>query len=375
MLIPNYAWKPHKTTSLSRPETETAVFGSKNLQEVRDSIPTYAHEMIDRFLIHQINDVIYLSIYSELRDTDNLDVLGLARDRIPLDNTEDKTTSFLIALLYEKEIALPSLIEKLKNAIELIYGIYRLKNHDITLAALATWTRRADKIADITTTARAKVGKFAAYADFNRDWALVDLGEEIGVELTITGNSVKLDYTRDRILKTSDITINQSIKQVKIENVKLPPIRERNNQTDGITITSKNGANKYNIKDGYGNWGSDVTLNKDASKTFTVIELAYGVRTRPIALPTIYEEIADQSLNVGVVQTVSIETTFQGTLLTITVSSSDEDKVTVVVTEHGAGLAITGVAAGTATITVTATNPSGSISTPFDVTVTEPSGD
>ena len=372
--IPNYAWEPHKTNIFSLDNLFQIFRGTKTKAEAETLVPSYVYNSIDGYFNFQINDTIHLSIYNSLRNTTNSDIQGLARDRIPSGNTQDKTLVFLIALIHEKHLGILPLIEKVKSEIIYTSRTYTVSSNQTLRSTAKRWTRRADKIADLTMEARAKVGNFAAYADFIRDWALIDLGESIGVQITTTGNSIKLGYNRNRTLETSDLAANQTIMMVNAPELKLPPVGDRTNQTDGITVTAKNGASFYNIKDSAGNWSSDTVLATDTSRTFTVADLTYGVRTRYIAVPTVFQEIQDQTLAVAVVQSVSLDMVFQGTSLTTTVTSSNEAIATAVVTRDG-NLAVTGVAAGTATMTVTVTNPSGSVSTTFDVTVTEASGD
>ena len=385
MLIPNYAWEPHKTTLLDFLEGTADVLVPAHLNIIRQRVIKHVHSYIDRRLYPQINDIMYLSVYSGLRHTTDLDTQGLASDRIPSNNTADKTLRFLIAFIHEKHLAIDTLIRTIVSYFTPFippptYALQQYPEYpDVVLEkALVKWTNRADKIVDIMDTARSKVGAMAAKAEFIRNWALVDLKEEIGVEATAANNNINISFTdptNNNTKTTSQLLATKTMKVIKLEDAKLPPVGHRNNDIDTLTITSRNGANFYNIKDSAGNWSSDAQLAKDASKTFTFTEATYGIKTRPIAPPAVYEKVTNQSLNVAVVQSVSLDMTFTGVLLTITAESDDEAKVTVVVTESGAGLAITGVAAGTATITVTATNPSGSISTTFDVTVTEASGD
>lgn len=373
--VPNYAWHPHKTNQLQLDNTFAIFTGAKTLAEAEILVPDYVYNTVDGLFNYLINDAVYLAIYSGLRHTTNVDVQGLANDRIPQGNTQDKTLSFLISYIHEKHLGILALIDKVKSELILTRRIYTIRSHNTVIDTVSLWTKRADKIADLTVESRSKVGSLAAKAEFIRNWALVDLKEKIGIEATAAANAINIAYTDPGNVKTtSQLLANQTMKVIKLEDTKLPPVGHRNNETDTLTITSRNGANFYNIKDSSGNWSSDVVLNKDISKTFTFAEATYGVRSRPIAPPTVYRTIDDQSLNVAVVQSVSLDTVFTGVLLTTIAVSDNEDIVTVIVTRDG-NLAITGVSAGTATITVTSTNPSGAISTTFDVTVTEASGD
>ena len=377
----NYAWIPHKTSRLTVNSSQKLYDGVNTLEEAQELVADKVYAILDAYSSPLINDVAYLSIYSGLRHTTDPDVLGLAADRIPQANTQDKTLSFLIALYHEKHININDIIEKEKARIIFDLNIrkYRLEGANLARSALILWTKRADKIAELMDTASEKVGILSTKAEFIRNWALVDLVEEIGIEASAANNNINIsftDETQSNLKTTSQLVANKTMKVIKLEDTKLPPAGHRNNETDTLTITSKNGANFYNIKDSAGNWSLDAQLAKDASKTFTFAEATYGIRTRPIAVPGVYQEISDQSLNVGVIQSVSLDVTFSGVLLTVTAESNNEGICTVVVAEHGSGLAITGVAAGTTTIDVTATNPSGSVTETFTVTVTEaPSGD
>ena len=307
----NYTWIPHKTTSLMVQDSQKLYDGVKTLEEAQSLILSLVYSLIDFAHNPLINDTAYLSIYSGLRHTTNPDVLGLASDRIPQGNTQDKTLSFLIAFFHEKYLGINNLIEKVKTEI-----VFDPHSHKYTFygsryiySALSLWMKRSDKIVDLMDTARSKVGGLAAKADFIRNWALVDLKEKIGIEATSAANAINIAYTDpNRIKTTSQLLANQAMKVIKLEDVRLPDAGHRNNETDTLTITSRNGANFYNIKDSAGSWSSDAVLNKDASKTFTFAEMTYGVRTRPIAPPTVYRTVDDQSLNVAVVQSVSLDT-------------------------------------------------------------------
>lgn len=376
--VPNYAWEPHTSNFLQNPETDKLYRGVDTIEEARSLVKSYTYFHIDNRLEHQINDVMYLAIYSGLRHTTNADTQGLASNRIPSNSTSDKTIRFLISYIHEKHIGISGLIEQLKTEIfqDTRTRKYKLYGGNTVNNYLYRWTARADKIVELMDTARSKVSNFAAQPDFIRDWALVDLGEVVGFELTTTGNTVNLTSRINRVDLTNNISANTTIKQESIIEVKLPAVSERTNQTDGITVTSKNGACRYNLKNSGGSFGSDVRILKDASRTFTVAELALGVKIRPYSYPTVYQTIDDQELNVGVVQTVSLDRKFSGPNIDIAITISNTNIVTGVLTEHNSDIAITGVTAGTAIITVTATNPSGSVSTTFNVTVTEaPSGD
>ena len=375
----NYAWHPHETNMLVEINAHRLNRGTDTLEEAEALVADYVDHYLTILLHNESDDALYLAIYSGLRHTTDQDTWGLASSRIPEGNTIDKIIRFLIALIHEREIGYQSLVELIKTEIHLDPrdNKYDVRYPDSVRPTLRTWARRADKIVEIMDTARSRVGNFTANAEFIRDWALVDLGEEIGVEISAGGNDLIFDYKEGATTTSGKITRNTSAKVRTVPKLKLPPIKDRFNQTDGATITAKNGAVSYAIKDNHGRFGTDIILAKNASRILTVRELAHQVRVRIISPPIVYQEILDiTSLNIGVTESVSIEHTFTGLNVNITAKSSDSTKVTVRVNQSQSSLGVTGVAVGTTTITVTGTNPSGSISATFDVTVTvAPIGD
>ena len=371
-----YAWKPHTTHLLERNDAMQLDRGLNTLAEAQSYVKPYVQWQIDFYLTYQINDVMYLSIYSGLRHTTNRDTWGLANDRIPQDNTLDQTVSFLIAYNHEREIGERALIEKMKGELYQAGGKYRMRHPNSLKSVITQWTARADKIVELMETARTKIGGFAAYADFMRDWAMIELGETTGLELTTMGNSVQIGYDRvltETTLEKSELQSTSSVKIVRLKGIWQTDAMRTANTTDTVTITAKNGPSQFRIKTG-GTWGRWVVLLPNSTHTFPKSQLVgsdVNIESRPILPPTVERELADVSLNVGVTESVDIAGLFGGLNISISAASSDTDKATVQVNSSQTSMGVSGVAAGTATITVTGSNTAGNTTAEFDVTVTE----
>ena len=118
-----YPWEPHNTL-----RSDTFIYrqlfgnGVPNLDNIDEQIKSALAYMIDYNLEYQINDTIHLSIQNALRHISTLsrETRALARDRIPSSAQQnDQTLQFLIAFMYEKEIAFDDFVEFIKG--KLIY--------------------------------------------------------------------------------------------------------------------------------------------------------------------------------------------------------------------------------------------------------------
>lgn len=114
-----------------------------------------------------------------------------------------------------------------------------------------------------------------------------------------------------------------------------------------------------------GNATPSVML-KNANQSFTAPQVAQGLKVWVMAVPTVTQHVGNQSVGVGVEQTVNFA--FGGELLRYSIASSQPSVATVRITETGIA-AITGVRAGNSTITISATNTAGTAVTSFLVTV------
>ena len=377
---PTYAWKPHKTILQDGDSFEILfIQGADTVEDLKESISDYINHSVDNRMTYQINDVMYLGIYSGLRHTTNRDTWGLANDRIPQSNTLDQTVSFLIAFNHERELATPILQEYIEsqiiqNAETSKYMISRI----ISLGEdINNWTNRADKIVELMDTARSKVGHLAADAEFMRNWALVELGET-GLELTTADNPLQIGWIRHNTLRKEKMLSRCSTKLIQLRGLWQPPAsREYRyyNNTDTATVTAKNGPSQIRVKTSPTAWSAWTVLAKDASRTFTKNEMRWDIESEPILIPTVEAVPANLSLNIGVTESVNLTSVFDGLNVVISATTSDSTKATVQVNRTQTSMGVIGVAAGTSTITVTGTNEAGAKSTTFVVTVTEPSSD
>ena len=378
----NYAWKPHETHRVLHNDSLKLLSGVDTRQEAESLVELYVYRSFDFMIYPQINDAIYLAIYSGLRHTTNTDTWGLANDRIPQDNTLDQTVSFLIAYIHEKDIGFSELVESLKTEIQYRESDqkYWLSEFNVLRPTIDKWTRRADKIVELMETARSKVGGFAAYADFVRDWAMIELGEVTGLELTTAGNAVQLGYDRvttTTTLEKSEMTPNSTLSLVKLKGIWQTDLMRTASTTDTVTITAKNGPNEFRIKTG-GIWGRWVSLLPNSTHTFPKAQLTgsdVNIESRPILVPTANRELADVTLAVGVTESVDIAGLFTGLNMVISAVSSDSGKATVQVNSSRTSMGVVGVAAGSATITVSGSNLAGTTDVTFVVTVTEAASD
>ena len=370
----NYPWEPHKTVVSGYDSYITLYRGVDTLQEAERLAVDYIYYSIDNKLFSQINDIAYLAIYSGLRQTTNRDTWGLANDRIPTNNTLDKTLRFLIALLYEKQNDINKLIENVKSEITFnpSSNKYQLRSSRTVYNTIVKWSKRCDKIVDIMDSARSAVGNAAASANFIRNWALVDLGEETGIELVTANNPIQFGYQIGVDLTLFRLTERNSAKMIKLDSLSQPDSFIYSGITDTVTATAKNGPSELRIKTGTNTWGSPFVLAKDASKTFTREELRYEVESTPILLPVASRELSDiASINIGVTESVDLQNLFEGLRINITAASASETIARVQVNNTQTSMGVVAVSNGTTTITVTGTNEAGSTSISFDVTVTE----
>ena len=376
------AWKPHRTHLVDRVNAVKLSRGVDTLAEAQSYVKAYVEWQVDFYLTYQINDSLFLSIYSGLRHTTNRDTWGLARDRIPQDNTLDETLRFLMAFIHERAIGEPVLIETIKGELYLGSGNkYQVRYPSSLVPTITTWTARADKIVELMQTAQTKIGGFAAYADFMRDWAMIELGEVTGLELTTAGNSVQIGYDRVTTdvttLEKSELQPTSSVKIVRLKGIWQTDAMRAANTTDTVTVTAKNGPNQFRIKTS-GTWGRWVTLLPNSTHTFPKAQLTgsdVNIESRPILVPTATRELADVTLAVAVTESVDLTGLFEGLNISITAVSADTDKATVQVNQAQTSMGVVGVAAGTVKITVTGSNLAGSTEVEFTVTVTEAASD
>ena len=199
-----YPWEPHNTL-----RSDTFIYrqlfgnGVPNLDNIDEQIKSALAYMIDYNLEYQINDTIHLSIQNALRHISTLsrETRALARDRIPSSAQQnDQTLQFLIAFMYEKEIAFDDFVEFIKG--KLIYdnrtrGYYISRAGNKLYEFIDNCSENASEVVEVLAIARSKIGNFAEKSEFIRDWALINLGKKTGLEITANGNPFEVGLDGD----------------------------------------------------------------------------------------------------------------------------------------------------------------------------------
>ena len=372
-----YPWEPHLTTYQDRIMGNVLRRGVDNLDNIDRLVELYCKAFIDLVLESQLNDVMHVSIQNALKHTTSQETLSLARDRIPSSTQNDQNLRFLIALLYEKQLGFQNYVQYVKNRVGLDRrtGKYRLLLSGSVEPFLDKWVKRATKIVEIMKTGRSKVGALVEDSDFIRNWALIDLGEKTGLEVTSNGNQFNIGVVQNNVIQYFSLLAGQSVMMERLKGLKVVALRNRVTNPDDMTIVAKNGPSEVRIKADADTWGAPFVLAKDASRTVTKAEMAHDIESTPILVPKIVRQIPDVTdLNVGVTESVSLEDLFDGIRFHIAISSEDTGKVSVGLSSNQHSMRVVGVAVGTVKITVTATNEAGSSTVDFDVTVTAASG-
>lgn len=367
-----YPWKPYKHTLRDSQNIQQIQAGTDTIEEFKKLTYTYCINQIEIRLRQIVPDIMHLTIQNSLKHTFYQETLALARDRIPASADNDQTTQFLIAFLYEKELGFPKFLEDTNSRIFLDRQSQKYKLPQLSEATkhMILWSDRAEKIVDILTTARSKIATFAEDSDFIRDWALIDLGEKTGLEVTANNNNFMVGLIQNGWRHYSQLVADQSIKLEKLSGLQVPLDQKRRAGRDDITITAKNGPSEVRFKTSItSSWAEPFVLATDTSRVLTKAEIQFDIESSPINIPIVKRQLADVSLNVGVVESVSLTDLFDGIRFNITAVSADTSKVTVAVNQRQSSMGVTGKAVGTSKVTVTATNEAGSISVDLNVTV------
>ena len=149
-----------------------------------------------------------------------------------------------------------------------------------------------------------------------------------------------------------------------------PPTNLLTNQTDGVKVSVDGRPFHINVNADSMTAAVEYTVLDGASRDMTLAELKRGFTVNSIAPPTNTETVLhDQSIAVGVTQSVNVANLFTGRGIAISVGTSNAGVATAQISSGETSIGIVGQSAGTATITVTATNVAGTISRTFDVTV------
>ena len=282
-----YPWEPHLTTYEDRVIGTVLLRGIDNLDNLDELVELYCKFYVDLVLESQINDVMHISVQNALKHTTSQETLSLARDRIPSGVQNDDTLRFLIALLYEKQLGFPKYIQYVRNKVGLDRrtGKYRLLSNASVSPFMKKWTDRAAKIVEIMKTGRSKVGALVEDSYFIRNWALIDLGEKTGLEVTSNGNQFNIGVVQNNVIQYFSLLAGQSVMMERLKGLKVVALRNRVTNPDDMTITAKNGPSEVRIKTEADTWGAPFVLAKDASRTVTKAEMAHDIESTPILLP------------------------------------------------------------------------------------------
>ena len=377
-----YPWQPH-TFNRATPNTSLST-RYKTREEAFESAKIYYKDYINGLMYtrgpRELDDLIHLTIQNTLEHTTNAITRSLARSRIPSSAGTDDTERYLIALTHEKHVGYTEIVSLINISYDTNKNMY-YANHipnefNYLSDAVYKWARVANRIVELMKTAGAIVGNTLVQdADFIRDAALIELGYKTGLELTTGANAVsfgtgELDETNNRVTHT--LAANNSFFVEKFDQVRFSGTKANN--TDTLTITSKNGPNQITVTTN--NVATKSVLAKDASKVLVDAELmASLVTTQPIEIPTATRELPDiTDLEVGEVQSVNIDGLFTGIRVNKTAVSSDANRVSLSINEGQTSMGVTAVARSTSTkVTVTGTNEAGAVSVSFNVRVIEPS--
>ena len=202
----------------------------------------------------------------------------------------------------------------------------------------------------------------AADTTFIRNAARVRLGETGGFTLTAGAQNLLLTTRPANIQSTYTAGSAVDMTRVRIEQA-------AGTTTGTATVVSKNAPIKMSLP-----LLSPETINRNATRQITAEEITGGVELTVIEPPQPLADIPNQTVPVGVEQTVSYPA-FLGDGITYTVSSSAETIATVRKSQDANILVVTGISQGNATITLTGTNVAGSAASTFTLTVTSATGD
>ena len=371
-----YPWEPYKSL-ISNGEYYAKLIrdGIDNLDNIDELVRVSCSFFIDFYFYHQDNDTIHLSVQNGLKHITDRDTTALATSRIPASVQNDDTIRFLIAFLYEKQLGFPEYVAKVRSTVYFDENRqkYFINRRGISAETfLEEWSLRADKIVEVMQTARNKVGNLAEDAEFIRNWALIDLGEKTGLQVTANGNSFNIGVIQNDHRHYYKLIVGQTVMMERLKGLQVITDPNRVVSPDNITIVAKNGPSEVRIKTSETVWGAPFVLSKDASRIVITSEMAYDIESTPILLPIVKRQLPDiTDLNVAVTESVNLEDLFDGIRINITAVSADTNKVTVSLSSSRNTMRVVGVAVGTSKITVTATNEAGAITNDFNVTVTE----
>ena len=359
------------------------------LNPIRDGFDTReaVSELIPNFVAYaaanyisqwNVDDAMQLSILNSLSRITNEETLALGHARIPTTGQTDDTLRVGIAYLHEKALGMPAVIAEIReNHIISSGGKFRINIFEQTRAVathVETWVRRAIKIMEIMRDARAKVGTLAQDADFIRNAALITLGDIPGLQLTTTGNAVKIGRIENEHLQYYRLVEDNAFMVTRLDGAQNDDADQMHNQQDGLQVMAKNGMALVRTKTAKAKNWTEVLVAQDSTQTLTVAQLKGNVEARPLFAPKTATALAAVSIETTEARTVTLASAFSGDRLSYAAVAVDTDLVTVSIATAGPSVVLESQArTGTTTVKVTATNEAGSARMSFQVTVAQAS--
>ena len=369
----SYPYEPHETSIL---DWDVATITSARSVQTREEIPARARDICEHYIQTwmraYLDDALHLAVINAVRHITDADTLALATARIPAGMNDD-TLRFAIAFLHEKAAGFPAFVAEVEA------GYYYSEPHSAyylgaprpmsewSRQLMRDWTRTAQAIVRLMKSYRPLVGNLVRNADFIRDAARIETGQEIGIQVTTTGNVVSLGIQVGDTLTYYPLIINSAVYVKALGGLRYPT--DRNNAVDTCTITAVNGGSEVRLKTP----NSDVTtiLNKDAARTFTVAEMQAAITTTPIPYLKVAKKLSDVRIPYRGSVTISLAGVFTGTHLTnVSPADTTPNDIYATVSEDWTSLRLGGRGIRTrGTMTLIATNPSGNVSTSFHYSV------
>ena len=327
-----------------------------------------------------VDDAMLLSILNSLGRVTNEETLALGHARIPTAGQTDDTLRAGIAYLHEKLLGMPAIVADIREN-HIVYDAsaqkFKIDTSRWSQAVkpyVLTWWRRAIKIMEIMRDARAKVGTLAQDADFIRNAALITLGDIPGLQLTTTGNAVKIGRIENEHLQYYRLVEDNAFMVTRLDGAQNDDADQMHNQQDGLQVMAKNGMALVRTKTAKAKNWTEVLVAQDSTQTLTVAQLKGNVEARPLFAPKTATALATVSMETTEARTVTLASAFSGDRLSYAAVAVDTDLVTVSIATAGPSVVLESQArTGTTTVKVTATNEAGSARMSFQVTVAQAS--
>ena len=371
---------------VSSPVADTDLWGNlrdglDTREAVSELIPDFiAFAAANAMYVSNVDDAMLLSILNSLSRVTNEETLALGHARIPTAGQTDDTLRAGIAYLHETAVGMPAIVADIRenhivyDATAQKFKIDTSRWNKAVNPHVQTWWRRAMKVMEIMRDARAKVGTLAQDADFIRNAALITLGDLPGLQLTTTGNAVKIGRIENNHLQLYRLVEDNAFMVTRLDGAENDDADQMHNQQDGLQITAKNGMAIVRTKTAKAKNWTERLVAQDATETVTVAQLKGSVEARPLFTPKTATALASVSMETTEARTVTLASAFSGDRLSYAAVATDTDLVTVSIAAAGPSVVLESQArTGTTTVTVTATNEAGSATASFQVTIAQAS--